>query len=96
MNLPIEAMLFDWGDTLVHFPGITTDERTHLACLQELFEEAVGRAQAGVFRAHWAGLGAVPADLSSDGRSAVDGEQGDAARASAAGSLFDGAAGGRV
>jgi HAD superfamily hydrolase (TIGR01549 family) len=35
----LEAVLFDWGDTLVHFPGITTDEATHFACLEALFEE---------------------------------------------------------
>jgi HAD superfamily hydrolase (TIGR01509 family) len=35
----LRAILFDWGDTLVHFPGITTDEQTHLACLQACFDE---------------------------------------------------------
>lgn len=39
MTLALKAVLFDWGDTLVHFPGITTDEQSHLACLQELFDE---------------------------------------------------------
>ena len=39
MQQGLEAVLFDWGDTLVHFPGITTDEATHFACLEALFEE---------------------------------------------------------
>lgn len=53
MEQGLRAILFDWGDTLVHFPGITTDEQTHLACLRACFEELSTERK----RACFAGLG---------------------------------------
>lgn len=35
----IEAIVFDWGDTLVRVPGITTNPEAHFACVKEFFEE---------------------------------------------------------
>jgi FMN phosphatase YigB (HAD superfamily) len=32
----VETVLFDWGDTLVRFPGVTTDRAGHLACVEAL------------------------------------------------------------
>jgi hypothetical protein len=39
---PIEAVLFDWGETLVRIPGIFHIPQRHVACLERLFEEYGG------------------------------------------------------
>ncbi|NIR29344.1 MAG: HAD family hydrolase [Gammaproteobacteria bacterium] len=33
------AVLFDWGHTLVRFPGVLTDHGGHRACLRRVYEE---------------------------------------------------------
>lgn len=33
----LEAVVFDWGDTLVAFPGYTTSRDRHVACVDALF-----------------------------------------------------------
>ena len=38
-SAPPTAILFDWGDTLVRFPGMTTDGAGHMACLGRLYRE---------------------------------------------------------
>lgn len=38
---PLQAVLFDWGDTLVHVPGLTTDPTGHEDCLRRLFTDPV-------------------------------------------------------
>lgn len=35
----IRGVLFDWGDTLVHPPGITTDVDGHFGCVEAFFKE---------------------------------------------------------
>lgn len=35
----IRGVLFDWGDTLVRPPGITTDSEGHFACVEAFFRE---------------------------------------------------------
>lgn len=35
--MPRKAILFDWGDTLVSFPGLTPDPERHLRCLHQLY-----------------------------------------------------------
>lgn len=49
MEQGLQAILFDWGDTLVHFPGITTDEQTHLACLRACFDELAAERKRDCF-----------------------------------------------
>lgn len=39
----IKAIIFDWGDSLVRVPGLTTDEFGHVACVQTFFEEDLPR-----------------------------------------------------
>jgi HAD superfamily hydrolase (TIGR01549 family) len=39
LSRQIRLVLFDWGDTLVRPPGVTTDEGGHLACLESVFRE---------------------------------------------------------
>jgi hypothetical protein len=39
---PIKAVLFDWGETLVHIPGMIHSPERHLGCLERLFEECAG------------------------------------------------------
>jgi len=34
----IKAVLFDWGETLVHVPGMGHSPERHIACLERLFE----------------------------------------------------------
>ncbi len=38
-NRDIRGVLFDWGDTLVHPPGITTDTEDHFSCIEAFFRE---------------------------------------------------------
>ena len=38
-NRDIRGVLFDWGDTLVHPPGITTDAKGHFSCVEAFFRE---------------------------------------------------------
>ena len=35
----IRGVLFDWGDTLVHPPGLTTDAAGHYGCVEAFFAE---------------------------------------------------------
>ena len=35
----IRGVLFDWGDTLVHPPGLTTDAAGHYGCVEAFFTE---------------------------------------------------------
>ena len=35
---PVRAILYDWGDTLVRPPGITTHPKGHFNCVQRFFE----------------------------------------------------------
>ena len=44
MNKPVElhAVIFDWGDTLVHVPGLITRFDEHLACLETFFQAMAG------------------------------------------------------
>jgi len=37
VNQPIAAVLFDWGDTLIRYPGSTTDRAGHVACVETLY-----------------------------------------------------------
>lgn len=37
MNPSIAAVLFDWGDTLIRYPGSTTDREGHVACVNSLY-----------------------------------------------------------
>lgn len=37
LSTRIRAVLFDWGDTLIRPPGITTDPEGHLRCVEEFF-----------------------------------------------------------
>ena len=34
----VRAILFDWGDTLVHYPGYDNDPEGHTACVWRVFE----------------------------------------------------------
>ncbi len=34
----VRAILFDWGDTLVHYPGYDNDPEGHTACVSRVFE----------------------------------------------------------
>lgn len=43
----IRALLFDWGDTLVRPPGITTDGAGHFRCVEAFFHEELAPALAG-------------------------------------------------
>ena len=36
---PIRGVLFDWGDTLVRPPGLTTDPERHFGCVEAFFHE---------------------------------------------------------
>src|SRR5712691_8155468 len=38
----IKAVLFDWGETLVHVPGMGHSPARHIACLEQLFGEERG------------------------------------------------------
>lgn len=42
MNPPIAAILFDWGDTLIRYPGSTTDREGHVACVDALYRWLMG------------------------------------------------------
>ena len=42
MNPPIAAVLFDWGDTLIRYPGSTTDREGHVACVEALYRWLAG------------------------------------------------------
>ena len=35
----IRGVLFDWGDTLVHPPGITTDPESNFGCVEEFYKK---------------------------------------------------------
>ena len=37
MHTRIRAIVFDWGDTLIRPPGITTDPEGHYRCVEEFF-----------------------------------------------------------
>lgn len=50
----IEAIVFDWGDTLVRVPGITTDPQAHFASVREFFEkEFISSALMGTSTWDW-------------------------------------------
>jgi len=38
---PLRAVLFDWGDTLIRPPGITTDNAGHLARVEAFFHDSL-------------------------------------------------------
>jgi HAD superfamily hydrolase (TIGR01662 family) len=38
----IKAVLFDWGETLVHVPGVTNDYDGHKACVEAVFRHLAG------------------------------------------------------
>ncbi len=38
-TMPIKAVLFDWGETLIRIPGMIHSPERHIACLERLFEE---------------------------------------------------------
>src|SRR5262249_42100280 len=40
----LRAVLFDWGETLVHVPGMGHSPERHIACLERLFEEERGES----------------------------------------------------
>src|SRR5215510_13234565 len=42
--MPFDAVLFDWGDTLVWFPGLTTSPGPHLECVEALHRQLAGQA----------------------------------------------------
>jgi HAD superfamily hydrolase (TIGR01509 family) len=45
----LDAVVFDWGDTLVSFPGYTTSRQRHVACVQSLFRDLQGSDHAACF-----------------------------------------------
>ena len=45
------AVLFDWGDTLVHFPGLTTTPDWHRACVRQFYDELAAEGHAECFAA---------------------------------------------
>lgn len=47
MNPPIAAVLFDWGDTLIRYPGSTTDREGHVACVEALYRWLTGERVLG-------------------------------------------------
>lgn len=62
----IRGVLFDWGDTLVHPPGITTDVDGHFGCVEAFFREdlperfalarSVGDTEWQTFRSNYASV----------------------------------------
>ena len=38
-NRDIRGVIFDWGDTLIHPPGLTTDSDGHFGCVEAFFRE---------------------------------------------------------
>lgn len=47
MRCPWEAVLFDWGDTLVYVPGYTTSPARHLECVEDLWQGLAGSREHG-------------------------------------------------
>lgn len=48
----VQAVVFDWGDTLVHFPGLSNDRARHLACVETLYRGLAADAHAACFDWH--------------------------------------------
>ncbi len=53
MSKPVEpqAVIFDWGDTLVHLPGLITHFDEHLACVETFYYAMAEDSQRGIFGA---------------------------------------------
>ncbi len=53
----IQGVLFDWGDTLVHPPGITTDPESHFGCVEAFYKQDLPAkfvvANGGDRESHW-------------------------------------------
>lgn len=72
----IRGVLFDWGDTLVHPPGITTDVDGHFGCVEAFFKEdlperfslaqSAGEAEWQAFKSHYASVAADQIQVSSE------------------------------
>ena len=43
LNRDILGVIFDWGDTLVCPPGLTTDYERHISCLEALYHEFIAK-----------------------------------------------------
>jgi putative hydrolase of the HAD superfamily len=72
----LQAVLFDWGNTLVDFPGYTTNPARHLRCVEALYLELAAEEQrrcfvaAGIdwakFRAAYEGVSAAQLRVSAE------------------------------